>query len=151
MSSRFRLVQSITMKRRHVDLTSDDKYGHWWFVIGDPLDADSESYGWWPEYPVKWVGTITGIRGDSNGQTRFRGEPTRDPHHYDNGDEEFHPFVAASDPRTDDQIADCLRAFARSCVGAWRWTFGSGLNCHSFQEDAMKHCLLYKRIPKNYL
>lgn len=150
MSSNFRFIRSITMKRNHIHLTGDDKYGHWWFAIGDPLDAESESYGWWPENPVKWAGSMAGIRGQLNGQTSFGGEPTRDPYHKADAEEEFHLVVAVSDLRTDDQIADCLRAFALSCVGEWRWTFGSGLNCHSFQERAMKHCLLIEKMPKSY-
>jgi hypothetical protein len=131
-----------------IDPKGDDKYGHWWFVIGDFRDVDSESYGWWPERSPSTAETLIGIRGDLNGQKNFRGNPTRDPHHKNCGDlvEEFHPFVAASDPRTDAQIADCLRTFAQSCVGEWRWTFGSGLNCHSFQEKAMRHCGLHEQI-----
>jgi hypothetical protein len=76
MSPRFRVVQSITMKRRHVNLNkgSEDKYGHWWFEIGDPNDPQSESYGWWPERPVvgllvKVVETFGGIQGELNGLT----------------------------------------------------------------------------------
>lgn len=37
---------SIKVKRKHIHLTGDDKYGHWWTEIGP-----SESYGWWPKNP----------------------------------------------------------------------------------------------------
>ena len=68
MSTRFRLVQSITMKRKGIDPTANDqspfgKYGHWWLEIGDPMDEDSESYGWWPERPVNAADAIVGISG----------------------------------------------------------------------------------------
>lgn len=46
MPDKFRQVQLITMKRKHINLTRVDRYGHWWFEIGDPSDPDSESYGW---------------------------------------------------------------------------------------------------------
>ena len=151
MSSNFRSIRSITMKRDHIHLTGDDKYGHWWFEIGEPGDHNAESYGWWPERRVALAGTMIGIRGELNGQTSFRGKATRDPNHGEDAEEEFHPVVAISDPRTDDEIADCLRTFARSCRGEWRWTFGSGLNCHSFQEEAMKHCRLDKPVPQSYV
>ncbi len=138
------------MKRKHIHLTREDKYGHWWFEIGDPTDPNSESYGWWPLGPVGPAGTFAGAQGELNGQTNFRGRPTRDPHHGDDADEEFHPLVPESDPRTDDEIADCLRSFARAYNGEWRWTFGKGQNCHTFQEQAMKHCRLRKRPPKGW-
>jgi hypothetical protein len=133
------------MKRLHIHLTREDKYGHWWFEIGDPLDPRSESYGWWPREPVGLAGTLVGVPGELNGQTNFRGTPTRDPHHGDDADQEFFPLVAVTDLRADDEIADCLRAFARSFAGEWHWTFGGGQNCHSFQEQAMRHCRL--RVP----
>lgn len=59
-------------------------------------------------------------------------------------------MVPASDSRTDDQIADCLRQFAQSYTGAWRWTFGKGQNCHTFQDQAMRHCGLRKQPPKSW-
>ncbi len=150
MLSGFRSVELITMKRKHIHLAGDEKFGHWWFEIGDAIDSGSESYGWWPEHPVGLAAAIHGVPGELNGQTSFRGTLTRDPHHGDEAEEEFQPLVAASDPRTDDQIADCLRGFARSYAGEWRWAFGYGQNCHSFQGQAMRHCGLRKRAPKGW-
>ncbi len=150
MADRFRPILSITMKRKHIHLMREDKYGHWWFEIGDSLDPDSESYGWWPKYPVGPKGALAGVAGDLNGQASFGGEPTVDPHHGDDADEEFHPWVPESDLRPDDEIAACLRRFAQAYNGAWRWTFGSGQNCHTFQEQAMKHCGLRKKPPSNW-
>lgn len=148
MPNGFRQIESIVMKRKHIDLSREDKYGHWWFEIGDPLDSDSESYGWWPVEPAGMSGAFIGAAGELNGQTSFRGTPTRDPHHGDEADEEFQPWVDAADTRTNEQIADCLRQFARSYSGAWRWTFGRGQNCHTFQVEAMRRCGLLKRPRK---
>jgi hypothetical protein len=44
----WRQVTMVTIKRKHIKLTGQDKYGHWWFEIGDASAPDSESYGWWP-------------------------------------------------------------------------------------------------------
>ncbi len=151
MSSGFRVVQSIRMKRNHIHLLkrSGGKYGHWWFELGDPSDPDSESYGWWPEHEPTLDETLGGLRGELNGPTNFEGTLTQDPYHAKTAQEEFHPWVATSDSRTDEQIADCLRQFARSFVGEWRWEFGLGTNCHTFQEEAMSHCGLLKQVPQN--
>jgi hypothetical protein len=136
-----REVASITMKRKQIDLKGSDKYGHWWFEIGN----GAESYGWWPKEPVGIRGTLGGVEGELNGQSRFGGTPTLDPHHGESdADETFHPVVDAGDSRTDEEIEDCLRNFANAYSGSWRWTFGAGQNCHTFQRAAMKHCKLRK-------
>ena len=146
----YREVKSITMKRKHVNMTGQDRYGHWWFEIGDPSDPTSESYGWWPMDRVGAKQTLNGVDGELNGQTTFGGENTRDPYHGDSSaDQIFHPFVPASDPRTDALIEQCLRFFAQSYKGEWRWTFGKGQNCHSFQTSSMKHCGLSVRPTKS--
>lgn len=137
--SETRPVKGIVMKRKNIDLGADDKYGHWWFEV----DED-ESYGWWPVKPVGISDTFLGTDGELNGQTTFRGSKIRDPHHGDDAEETFTPIVPQDDTRTDDEIKDCLRRFAGSYSGSWRWTFGSGQNCHTFQEEAMKHCGLQK-------
>jgi hypothetical protein len=148
MPKRYRQVTLILMKRKHINLTGEDKYGHWWFVIGHRGDPRLESYGWWPRETVGPKGAIGGVEGELNGQTSFGGLPTEDPHHRDDGDEEFHPWVPETDSRTDEQIADCLRQFAQTYTGEWRWTLGKGQNCHSFQEQAMNRCGLRKHPPK---
>ena len=123
------------MKRKHISLKGDDKYGHWWTELGG-----GESYGWWPAEPLSTWKTLTGVNGDLNGQAMFGGTPTTDPHDGDPAEEEFHPKVSVCDKRTDDEIKDCIRGFASSYSGEWRWTFGGGQNCHTFQESLMSHC-----------
>jgi hypothetical protein len=120
-------------------MRGDDKYGHWWIEIDG-----TESYGWWPKTHVGLRDTFGGTDGELNGQTTYHGTPTRDPHHGDDAEEEFHPVVCGDDTRTDEEIKNCLRAFARSYSGGWRWTFGAGQNCHTFQQAAMEHCKLQK-------
>jgi hypothetical protein len=160
MPPKYREVKSITMKRAPIvwDLPRrlrPRSYGHWWFEIGDPDDPASESYGWWPKEPVDLKGTFGGVEGELNGQTFYRGTATRDPYHGAEPTaakpfEMFHPFVRASDPRTDAQIATCLRTFARNYSGHWQWVFEKGQNCHSFQEEAMAHCKLWKVPPRSF-
>lgn len=137
-----RQVTSILIKRQHINLgwDADDKYGHWWFEIGNPSRPDSESYGWWPKHPVTARATLMGTEGELNGQTSFGGTLTRDPHHGDQVKHSFHPVVAIDESRTDAEIIECLRSFAIQYSGDWRWTIGWGQNCHSFQADAMEHC-----------
>ncbi len=151
MAESWHQVTLVTMKRKHIKLTGQDKYGHWWFEIDDPSAPDSESYGWWPKHRVSSKGTLAGVAGELNGQTTFNGLPTRDPHHGDDADEIFYPWVSGSDTRTDQQIAQCLRSFSLLYNGRWRWTFGRGQNCHTFQEEAMERCKLRKRPPKLWL
>ena len=43
----FRLVEKVVFHRKNISPKGEDKYGHWWVKI----DA-SESYGWWPKYPM---------------------------------------------------------------------------------------------------
>ena len=136
------------MKRKNINLGADDKYGHWWFEMKGG-GGKKESYGWWPKYEVGLVDTLLGTQGELNGVSTFNPRyPYRDPHHGDPADEEFHPTVEAGDTRTDAAIQKCLRDFARSYAkshnGEWRWTFGAGPNCHTFQEEAMSHCKLSK-------
>lgn len=127
------------MKRKKVHLRAEDPYGHWWFEMGQ------ESYGWWPKTQVNLKQTFLGTSGELNGQSNFPGgSATQDPHHGGPADEEFHPMTSAGDCRSDVSIQNCLRSFAQSYSGEWRWTFGLGQNCHTFQEAAMKHCGLKK-------
>ncbi len=144
----FRPVQLILMKRKNVNLTREDRYGHWWFEIGSPSDPASESYGWWPKWPVDVRGMFVGVDGELNGRTHFGGSAVRDVHHGDDADQQFHPVVPLWDSRSDEEIAQCLRDFAHSFRGEWRWTFGKGQNCHSFQESALLHCGLKRPSPK---
>ncbi len=77
-----------------------------------------------------------GVPGELN-----RGQ-ARDPHHGDPAEEEFHPLVSDDDSRTDEEIEECLREFAKNYSGRWRWFLGWGQNCHTFQTEALKHCRL---------
>ncbi len=149
----FRQVQLITIKRQHVRIgkpvSPGGKYGHWWIEIGDPYDPASESYGWWPKQPVTISKTLLGVDGELNATTQidtpFR-DPTgctvRDPHHGDSADEVFHPVVSVSDPRTDEQIAECIRSRAREYNGKWQWLLEGGQNCHTFQLALLDECQL---------
>jgi hypothetical protein len=165
---KFREIMSITIKRLPIELKAAEgtggKYGHWWIEIGDPLDSDSESYGWWPATPVSLTQTLVGVRGELNASSRastpFRdadGLATRDPHHGDHADEHFHPLVAQSDQRSDDEIASCVRRHARAYNGKWQWFFEAGQNCHTFQLLLMKECKLLeppghrsRQLPMKY-
>lgn len=132
-------------KRRSEAGTGQLDYGHWWFEIGTSSDPGSESYGWWPSKRVSLVETLSGVPGVLNGQGAFPGTSNRDPHHGDDADEVFHPVVPDTDARTDEEIAECLRSFADSFSGEWRWRPGGGRNCQTFQADAFQHCGL--KVP----
>lgn len=139
----FREVKSIRFKRIHIRPGEQGKAGHWWFEIGDSLDPDSESFGWWPQEDLSsLLQCFKGVAGQLND-----GVSSRDPHHAEDGEEEFSPLVPANDRRTDDNIADCLRDFAKSYEGKWQWFLGWGQNCHNFQRAALEHCGL--KVPKN--
>ncbi|VVB69641.1 Uncharacterised protein [uncultured archaeon] len=132
-----RELRRIVVKRKNISFKGD-KYGHWWTEILDGPDGNPlESYGWWPKNPVGVIDTLVGVEGELNGQTSFGGSPTHDPHQGDSADEEFHPVIL--DIRTDDEVIDAIRRFAQGYTGEWRWTFGWGQNCHTFQVALMKY------------
>lgn len=131
-----RMLDFITMKRKHIDLFGEDKYGHWWTELDD-----QESYGWWPKYPLSpsvggMIDTLTGVEGELNGVTSFGGSPTQDPHHGDDAPATFNPVL--TNEKSDDEVRNEIRNFASSYTGEWRWTFGFGQNCHTFQEELME-------------
>ena len=125
---------------------SGDIAGHWWFEIGEPDDAASESYGWWPQTQVRLQDVLLGVVGELNNGLNSH-IPPRDPHHGEIADEEFHPLVEKEDRRTDQEIENCLREFAANYSGKWQWLIGWGQNCHTFQRAAMRHCRL--QVPGN--
>jgi hypothetical protein len=132
----------ITIRRRDIHLTGDDKYGHWWTEIGE-----NENYGWWPKKkPIKPHDPLIGIEGEINGQTYFGGTPTQDPHQLigDLGEESFHPQVedVECEKNECEKAAKCIRNFAKKYSGGWSWPYGQ--NCHSFQESMMQLCGLSK-------
>jgi hypothetical protein len=132
------------MARTNMDLTGigrgtgskvgQSKYGHWWTEI-----SQEESYGWYPKYdPQVGIGPIDalrGVEGELNGQTCCNGTPTQDPCHGDNADQEFNPVYAGT--KTDEELRDDARGFANGYSGEWRWTFGAGQNCRTFQIEMM--------------
>lgn len=136
-----RALNFITMKRRNISLKGADKYGHWW------TEMNGESYGWWPKYPLSggisglW-GTMTGVPGELNGITSFKGSSTRDPHHGDPAEEIFNPVLVTN--KEDNQVKSEVRFFAKSFKGEWRWTLGWGQNCRTFQEGLMEYIGLIK-------
>jgi len=126
-----RTLNFITMKRKHIQMGGNDKYGHWWTEMG------GESYGWWPKYHVTGIRqTLFGVEGELNGMTSFLGSATKDPHHGDIAPDVFHPIYKGT--KTNSAIKADIRSFASSYSGEWRWTFGFGQNCHTFQESLMK-------------
>ncbi|MBM3235927.1 hypothetical protein FJZ31_06465 [Candidatus Poribacteria bacterium] len=133
-----RILDFMTMKRKNISLKGDDKYGHWWTEMNGEND---ESYGWWPKYPLGgglgglWR-TLTGVEGELNGVTSFGGTSTKDPHHGDSADQEFHPKLVVP-TKPDTQVKDEVRSFARAYKGEWRWTLGWGQNCRTFQKSLM--------------
>jgi hypothetical protein len=91
------------------------------------------------------LGTFTGVPGSLNGQgPRFRGTPTRDPHHGDDAEEMFHPRVTSG--KSAGAIKADVRSFASGYSGKWSWPFGQ--NCHSFQKSLMSKCGLSRSGSK---
>lgn len=93
------------------------------------------------------VSTFAGVEGELNGQTSFGGSATRDPHEIGNdaGDDQYQPVV--NDDRTDSDIQDALRDYAKSFAAnntTWSWRFEAGNHCHTFQKLSMIECKLDK-------
>lgn len=129
-------MPNIIAKRNNIHLLGDDKYGHWWTEM-----KGSKSYGWWPKNKVDLKGTLFGVAGELNGQTSFGGTPTKDPHHGDTPDETL--TVSCTDPaKTESTVMSEIDAFAAKYSGEWRWTFGYGQNCHTFQEALLANSSL---------
>ena len=123
----------VVMKRNNIKFswTVGTDYGHWWTEI-DGI----ESYGWWPDHcPVTVTETLFGTGGDLNGVKGCGGAPTTDPHHGETPDSMFNPILTV--PKTDAMVRSDIRDFAKSYSGGWRWTFGYGQNCRSFQRSLM--------------
>jgi hypothetical protein len=147
-----RTLYWIAIKRNDINLAikcedgtcgKQDKYGHYWIEILDGPDGNPvESYGWWPMSKVSPMETLVGVQGELNGVTSFGGTPTSDPHQGDTADEEFHPRL--TNTLTDQQVLDRIHEFVRSYKGEWRWTFGLGQNCRTFQTGLMNYVGLTK-------
>lgn len=129
-------MPGIVVKRNHIHLLGNDKYGHWWTEM-----KGTKSYGWWPKNKVDLKGTLFGVPGELNGQTSFGGTPTKDPHHGDTPDETL--SVSCTDSsKTESTVLAEIDAFASKYSGEWRWTFGFGQNCHTFQESLLANSSL---------
>ena len=150
---------AITLKRNHLELISairedltrqysnEDTWGHWW------IEFDDESYGWWPSNHVADIKTaIKGVPGELNGQKSFGGTATKDPHHGKKAEQEFHPqrqntgtmkYGRAKGKKCnctkEDDAKDCIRNFAKSYSGEWRWP---NKTCQTFQLEGMSNCCL---------
>lgn len=140
-----RKLRTVRVKRKNISLKGDDKYGHWWVEIASvegQVISEQESYGWWPAGGVGTWETLTGTKGVLNGMGYFDGSSTQDPHHGDVAEEDFNPYIHSGASAV--KIKECMRSFAKNYSGTWRWTFGAGQNCHTFQEDMLEHCKLDK-------
>jgi hypothetical protein len=130
---------NVLVKRKNKDIFNLE-YGHWW------LERGSESYGWWPKGLSEKMGeqatlteqlwnTFTGVEGELNGVTDYRGGTlTRDPHHGDPYDEIIDVYILSH--RTRDEAWEDLRTFAQSYEAGWSWPFGD--NCNTFQMDMLE-------------
>jgi|GEM_PF-1450459 len=149
-----RILDWINIKRNEIHLSGVDKYGHYWIEILDGPDGDPvESYGWWPKYPLNSdltgvINTLVGVQGELNGITSFGGSETRDPHHGTTAETEFHPILM--NELTNEQVLDKIHEFVRDYRGEWRWTFGGGQNCQTFQTDLMNYVGLAEPSVKTY-
>ena len=124
-------LTEVTVFRKDIDLGADDKYGHWWTNI-----TPTESYGWWPKDGVGISETLLGTEGELNGVTNFGGSSTQDPHHGDTSGDEYR--VISNSGKSEAEIQQEMRNFATSYSGEWRWTFGYGQNCHTFQDEMLE-------------
>jgi len=128
----------IGSKLKIIDPGDADLYGHWWVEIDN-----NEAYGWWPDGQVSFTETIQGVDGILNWGD------DQDPHLGDDGNEEFSPVIDADDPRTTDDIIACIRDFAENYGTKHpKWSYparGNMGNCHTFQEDMMKHCNINRK------
>jgi hypothetical protein len=148
-------VDGIEVLRKEIDLFADDKYGHWWIELFDETTtstgktrSNEESYGWWPSKHVGIKETISGVPGDLNGRKVFGGTKTKDAHHGDRDKNVnvYEVYIETIDGRTAEDIKQEIRDFANNYSGNWSWP--SGQNCHSFQEELLKKVKLKIRIVK---
>jgi len=127
----FRKVENVKIFRKDIDISGDDKYGHWWTEIGK-----TESYGWWPKPKVGLSDTVPGTEGELNGQTNFGGTSTQDPHQGDRSAGVKAYNVYTKNAETTSNVPSGIRVFSNNYSGSWSWP--SGQNCHSFQEKLLE-------------
>ncbi len=120
-----RVVDFVTVKRNTP--LAGRSFGHWWMEFDD-----AESYGWWPSRcPLRLWDVFVGTTGVLNGGAVGGVIPDRDPSHGLAADYEFHPVLVVA--RTDDELRDHIRRFAREFSGGWRWSTRATMNCRMFQ------------------
>jgi hypothetical protein len=124
-------LPEVTVYMKDIVLGAQDKYGHWWTKF-----TPDESYGWWPKYPVGIKETLLGTEGEINGITSFGGSSAKEAHHGDTSGDKHKVYSEKSDSQP--KVQDEMRKFAHAYSGEWRWTFGFGQNCHTFQKDMLK-------------
>lgn len=125
-----RTLTFLTVKRTGPRLFSP--YGHWW------IEAGMESYGWWPDRPLRLRHWFTGTGGCLNGTWLNRhASPTRDALHGVPADHRFHPMLIRD--KSDEQVRRDIRAFAQAYQGNWGWQWPWSnrpvQNCRTFQLD----------------
>ncbi len=124
----------VTVKRDNPTLR--DLYGHWW------VEAGEESWGWWPRaVPVGLRQLAGGTEGVLNGAGLIgrKGTWSRDAQHGQSAAHTFHPVL--TEPVTDEQVADRLRAHAHGYDGRWRWAWTCRAEhdtCRSFQDGLLQ-------------
>lgn len=124
----------VTVKRTGPRLR--EPYGHWWVEVGR-----AESYGWWPDRPLRLRHWFTGTGGCLNGAWfNKHASSTRDSLHRVAADHSFHPLLVVD--QTDEDVLAAIRAFAAAYEGGWRWRWPwsrrPARNCRTFQLDLFR-------------
>ena len=122
----------MTVKRTNPRLGT---FGHWWVEVDGV-----ESYGWWPgRCPLRFRHFVFGGRGALNGTggACSGGSSSRDPHHRESAEHEFHPVLTT---RTSDRrVRAQIRSFAAAYHAGWRWSVKPETDdCRTFQVRMMR-------------
>lgn len=122
-----RVLQFVTVKRTNPRLGT---FGHWWVEVDGV-----ESYGWWPgRCPLRMRHFLLGGRGALNGTggACSGGSRSRDPHHRESAEHEFHPVLATR--KSDRRVRAEIRSFAAAYDAGWRWRVRPETDdCRTFQ------------------
>jgi hypothetical protein len=126
-----RVLSFVTVKRTNPRF---GRFGHWWVEVDGV-----ESYGWWPgRCPLRMRDFLVGGGGVLNGTggSCAGGNRSRDPHHLESAEHEFHPVLTAR--KSDRRVRAEIRAFAAAFDGGWRWsTKPETDDCRTFQVRMM--------------
>jgi len=127
-----RTLPFVTVKRTNPRLGT---FGHWWIEVDGV-----ESYGWWPgRCPLRLRHFLLGGRGALNGMggACSGGSPSRDPHHRDSAEHEFHPVLTKR--KSDRRVRAEMRSFATAYDAGWRWRIKPETDdCRTFQVRLMQ-------------